>query len=131
MKVIKIKARLKQETETQAKQKDKTEIPKSERKRYSARTIAMFLYNHLIYVGVYMAAIFGIYGFWNVSFDGVIYNIVKWVFIIGLAVMAIIVFFAQIESFKDSKKDVESHFSNNINLVALIIATIALLKGVG
>lgn len=94
------------------------------------RTIFMRICNLIIYFGIYLFAIICVYGFWKVEAPNWQTWVIKIVFIAVSVAIAALMFFTQIESFKDSKKEVQNYFNMNISFIALLISVIALLKEV-
>ena len=94
------------------------------------RTIFMRICNWIIYLGIYLFAVVCVWGFWNVEAPNWQTWVVKIVFIAVSVAIAALMFFTQIESFKDSKKEVQNYFNVNISFIALLVAIIALLKEV-
>ena len=77
------------------------------------RTIFMRICNWIIYLGIYLFAVVCVWGFWNVEAPNWQTWVVKIVFIAVSVAIAALMFFTQIESFKDSKKEVQNYFYNN------------------
>ena len=101
-----------------------------EEKNERLRTIIMRICNWIIYLGVYLFAVVCVWGFWNVEAPNWQTWVMKIIFIAVFVAIAAFMFFTQIESFKDSKKEVQNYFNINISFAALVVALIALLKGV-
>lgn len=94
------------------------------------RTIIMRICNWIIYFGIYSFAVICVYGFWKIEASDWQTWIIKIVFIGVSLAIAVLMFLTQIESFKDSKKEVQNYFNMNISFMALLVAVIALLKEV-
>lgn len=130
MNIIKIPVKIKKQRFFKQKNRAEEKLPKIEQKRHSARTITMFVCNFIIYSVVYVTAILFFLGFLQTETNNWQTVLIKIIFVIVFLAVAILMFLSIIESFKDNKKDVQNHFNTNVSFIAIIIAIIALLKGV-
>lgn len=110
--------------------KEKSEKSKSRCKGYRASFMAAI--NTMIFVIFAVMAVFSCIGIWiNFFYD----NAYTWFDAVGYTLMfigvVIISIMCSIESWRDNDNDAIQHFNTNVSLVALIVALIALAKGVG
>ncbi len=108
------------------------EKSKSKKSTSKFRAALMGNINGAFYISISILSIFTTFGMWkdyavNPKYDLATYIILTIVFI-GIALYA---FLCQQESLNDSAENSQQYFNTNISLIALIIALIALLKGVG
>ena len=96
-----------------------------------ARSIFMRICNVIIYISVYLFAVICCYFMWNVETQNTEELILKIALFLLFAILAIFMFLAEIESFKDTKNEAQKHFNTNLSFVSLIIALIALVGGMG
>lgn len=95
------------------------------------RSAAMSLFNGAIYAIVYTFAIAMIYVVWRECYANQTVPLIGCIlFTLVLAFIGIYAFLCQQESHRDSETDTITHFNTNIALIALIVAMIALFKGV-
>lgn len=96
------------------------------------RSALMWLFNIIVYSSVVAIASYCIYIIWTSSYVEQTPPFVGcMVFTFVLAAVAIGAFVCLIESFRDKNSDAREHFNINISLIALLVAIIALIKGVG
>lgn len=100
-------------------------------KNNKVRSFFMRLCNWVMYAIVYTIAAYCFYIMFKVETNNNAELFVKIILMVIFVVIAIFMFLSQFESFKDSYKEVREHFNSNIGFAALIIAIIALVKGVG
>lgn len=104
----------------------------SKRATSKFRSAAMSLLNGAVFAFIYVLAYYGIYVVWKVSYMKQNAPLVGCIILtFFLALIGIYAFLCQQESRQDNDTDVREHFNINISLVALIVAIVALLKGVG
>lgn len=116
----------------EAQQKVEEETTKETRRANKFRTRAMSFFNGTIYALISIISIYFIYIIWTDSYSKPEVSLPSCiVFTFLFAFVAIYSFLCQQETFNDKAADVHEHFNTNIALVALIIALIALVKGVG
>lgn len=103
-----------------------------EKSRSKCRSTAMSFFNGTIYSIVYVFAGLCIYATWSESYAKQNASLVGCIIITAiLTIMGIYAFLCQQESFQDKDDDTREHFNSNVSLIALIVAIIALFKGVG
>ena len=96
------------------------------------RTAAMSFFNGTIYSFVAIISGFGIYGTWKEYYPQSNSSVTSCTILTGiLSITCIYSLLCQNESLNDKANDVREHFNTNISLIALIIAMLALLMGVG
>jgi len=96
------------------------------------RSAAMGFFNGAVYSTVYVLAGLSIYAIWTESYAKQSASVVGCIILTAiLAFIGIYAFLCQQESFQDKDSDAQEHFNVNISLIALIVAIIALFKGVG
>ena len=96
------------------------------------RGAAMAFFNGAIYSTVYVLAGLFIYAIWTESYAKQSASPIGCIILTAILVfIGIYAFLCQQESFKDDDSDAREHFDINISLIALIVALVALLKGVG
>ena len=104
---------------------------KDAEKNNKVRSFFMQLCNWVMYAIVYTMAAYCFCIMFKIETVNNAELFTKIIFMIIFGVIAIFMFLSQFESFKDSYKEVREHFNSNIGFAALIIAIIALAKGVG
>lgn len=105
---------------------------KKEKGKGKIRTSAMRFFNGMIFAMVYVLAGLSIYATWSEAYsrnNAPLINCI--VLTIAFLVVGIYAFLCQQETFDDSESDTVEFFNTNISLIALIVALIALFKGVG
>lgn len=115
-----------------AQKQAETENIKETKRTSRFRTRAMNFFNGSIYALIYVLSIYCVYIIWTETYGQP--GIALWsciIFTVLFIFIAIYAFLCQQETYKDKVTDVHEHFNTNISLVALIIAIIALVKGVG
>lgn len=96
------------------------------------RSAAMSFFNGAIYSIAYVLSGLSIYVIWAESYAKQSASLVGCIILtVILAFIGIYAFLCQQESFQDKDSDAREHFNINISLIALIVAIIALFKGVG
>lgn len=110
---------------------EKAKEEKNAEKNNRVRSVFMRICNWLMYALVYIVSAFCFYIMWQVETTTGTEIFVKVMFLFGFGLITIFMFLSQFESFHDSPKEVREHFNSNIGFAALIVALIALFKGVG
>lgn len=111
--------------------KAQTKLSQKEKRTRKFRSAAMSLFNGAIYAIVYTFAIAMIYVVWHECYANQTVPLIGCIlFTLVLAFIGIYAFLCQQESHRDSETDTITHFNTNIALIALIVAMIALFKGV-
>lgn len=110
---------------------EKEKEEKNTNKNNKVRSFFMRLCNWAMYAIVYIVSAYCFYIMCQVETDSKTEIFVKIMFLFGFGVIAVFMFLSQFESFYDSPKEVREHFNSNIGFAALIVALIALFKGVG
>lgn len=111
--------------------KAQTKLSQKEKRTKKFRSAAMSLFNGAIYAIVYTFAIAMIYVVWRECYANQTVPLIGCIlFTLVLAFIGIYAFLCQQESHRDSETDTITHFNTNIALIALIVAMIALFKGV-
>lgn len=111
--------------------KAQTKLSQKEKRTRKFRSAAMSLFNGAIYAIVYTFAIAMIYVVWRECYANQTVPLIGCIlFTLVLAFIGIYAFLCQQESHRDSETDTITHFNTNIALIALIVAMIALFKGV-
>lgn len=100
-----------------------------DKKRSSARTIAMFVCNYIIYLAIYVVALVFSWEFLQTATENALTVFAKGVLVVFFLAVAVLMFVSMLESWKDTPKDVQNHFNTNMNLIALLVALIALCRG--
>ena len=96
------------------------------------RGAAMAFFNGAIYSTVYVLAGLFIYAIWTESYAKQSASPIGCIILTAILVfIGIYAFLCQQESFQDKDSDAREHFNINVSLIALIVAIIALFKGVG
>ena len=103
---------------------------KKAKKKGKIRGSLMGTFNGCLYAGVYSAAALSIYAVWH-NFKPENYPLISCIILtIILVIVAVYAFLCQQESFDDDAADSREYFNTNVSLIALIIAFVALFKGV-
>lgn len=110
---------------------EKEKEEKNTNKNNKVRSFFMRLCNWAMYAIVYIVSAYCFYIMCQVKTDSGTETFVKVMFLFGFGVIAVFMFLSQFESFYDSQKEGREHFNSNIGFAALIVALIALFKGVG
>ena len=104
---------------------------KSFKKKKNFREKAMSFLNGMLYAFVYIIATMCIAEIWN-DYNSKSIDLFSSIFSTAVfAVIGIYAFLCQQESFKDDGQAAQTHFNSNVALIALIVALVALFKGVG
>ena len=104
---------------------------KKETQPKNLRERAMGFMNGLLYAFIYLLAVLCIIEVWK-DYTNHEFSLFAGIFsTIIFAFMGIYAFLCQQESFTDNGKDSLTHFNTNVTLIALVVALIALFKGVG
>lgn len=96
------------------------------------RSGAMNFFNGAIYSVVYILAGTGVFTVWKEFFTNQDTSLISSIVItLILLFVGVYAFLCQQESFKEKESESFAHFNANISLIALLIAAVALFKGVG
>lgn len=100
------------------------------KEQLNLRTRAMRFFNGLCYSIVYVVAVSCIYIVWKQSYPTNSIPLHGCILVSSLfAFVGIYAFLCQQESFGDSNDESLAHFNTNVALIALIVALVALMKG--
>lgn len=104
----------------------------SKKKKDKIRTSAMRFFNGMTFAMIYVIAFLGLYATWSEAYSKNNAPLIECIILsVAFLVIGVYSFLCQQETFDDNESDTVEFFNTNISLVALIVALIALFKGVG
>lgn len=105
---------------------------KKEKGKGKIRTSAMRFFNGMTFAMVYVLAGLSIYATWSEAYSKNNASLIDCIVLtVAFLVVGTYAVLCQQETFDDNESDTVEFFNTNISLIALIVALIALFKGVG
>lgn len=106
-------------------------VKKKNKKSSKLRNAALSFFNGLVYAVVYLISGFSIYVIWSEIYPKQEASLGGCIFLsVILVIVGVYAFLCQQESYNDKETETLEYFNVNVSLIALIVALVALFKGI-